>query len=236
MDTLFIVIPAYNEEKNIKSCIEAWYPVVEKHNSSGNSKLIIIDDGSKDKTCSILSELAQTRPYLLPLTKDNEGHGPTVLYGYKYAVEHGADFVFQTDSDGQTLPTEFEEFWCERNNFDAVLGRRCCRGDGFCRLLVQKTVCLLLLIIFGVRVPDANAPFRLMKTSLLAKYIDKLPSNFNIPNIMFTAYFVYHREKVLFKSITFRPRQGGKNSINFVKIFKIGWRAVQDFLRLRKDM
>ena len=47
MDKLFIVIPAYNEEENIRQVVEDWYPVVEKHNGGGESRLVIIDDGSK---------------------------------------------------------------------------------------------------------------------------------------------------------------------------------------------
>ena len=83
---------------------------------------------------------------------------------------------------------------------------------------------------------DANAPFRLMKAELVEKYIDKLPEDFNIPNIMFTTYFVYHKEKVKFIEITFKPRQGGTNSINIKKIVKIGWKAVGDFYKLKKEM
>ena len=47
-------------------------------------------------------------PQLIPLDKPNSGHGATVLYLYRYAIENGADYIFQTDSDGQTNP---EEFW-----------------------------------------------------------------------------------------------------------------------------
>ena len=101
---------------------------------------------------------------------------------------------------------------------------------------MENTVCFLLRIIFGVKVPDANAPFRLMKAELVQKYIDKLPQDFNIPNIMFTTFFVYHKEKVLFLPITFKPRQGGTNSINVKKIIKIGRKAVGDFYKLRKDI
>ena len=50
MDRLFIVIPAYNEEANIRQVIEDWYPVVEKHNGDGKSRLVIIDDGSRAYT------------------------------------------------------------------------------------------------------------------------------------------------------------------------------------------
>jgi len=60
-----------------------------------------------------------------------------------------------------------------------------------------------------------------MKASLVDKYIRKLLEDFNIPNIMFTTYFVYYHEKVKFIPITFKPRQGGTNSINIKKIVKI---------------
>lgn len=235
-DILYIVIPAYNEEANIEQCINDWYPVVEKHNGGGDSRLVIIDDGSKDKTFSVMQEYAKSRPLFQPLTKTNGGHGHTVLYGYRYAIEKGADYIFQTDSDGQTNPAEFDQFWATKEEYGAVIGNRVVRGDGKDRKFVENTVCFLLRLIFGVKLKDANAPFRLMKTSLVDKYIRKLPEDFNIPNIMFTTYFVYHHEKVKFIPITFKPRQGGTNSINIKKIVKIGWKAVGDFRKLRKKI
>ena len=62
MEKLFIVIPVYNEEANIKAVIEEWYPIVEKHNGNGNSRLVVIDDGSKDNTYSIIEECAKKYP------------------------------------------------------------------------------------------------------------------------------------------------------------------------------
>ena len=96
--TLYIVIPAYNEEENILNVINQWYPVIKAHSAHGTSRLVIIDDGSKDSTYHIMLEASKTRPLLLPITKENSGHGGTVLYGYKYALDNGADYVFQTDS------------------------------------------------------------------------------------------------------------------------------------------
>lgn len=236
MSVLYIVIPAYNESANIKKTIKQWYPIVEKYNDEGQSRLVVINDGSKDNTYELLCACAKDRPLLVPLTKPNGGHGPTLLYGYRYAVDQDADYIFQTDSDGQTDSAEFEQFWNQRGRYDAVIGNRTERGDGKSRKFVENVVCLLLGLIFGVKVPDANAPYRLMKADLVAQYIGKLPENFNIPNIMLTTYFVYYKEKVKFIPITFKPRQGGTNSINVKKIVKIGWQAVRDFRKLKREM
>ena len=236
MESLYVVIPAYNESECIGTIVRQWAAVVERHNPDGASRLVVVNDGSKDDTGEKLERLAETCPCLISLNKENGGHGSALLYGYRYAIESGAGYIFQTDSDGQTLPEEFEAFWEKRGQFDAVIGERPRREDGAGRLLVEKVVCLMLRLYFGVSVRDANAPFRLMKASLLAKYIDRLPADFNIPNIMFTAYFVRNAEKVTFLPITFRPRQGGKNSINIRKILKIGWKAIHDFRNLKKDM
>ncbi len=234
MEKLFIVIPAYNEKDNIIKTITDWYPVVEKRGPE--SRLVVINDGSTDNTYDIIKGLAETRPQLTALTKLNGGHGSTVIYGYKYAIGREADWIFQTDSDGQTNPAEFDAFWDMRDSYDAIIGTRNVRGDGKSRKFVENVVCLLLRIIFGVKVKDANAPFRLMKRELLAKYIDRLPMNYNLPNIMMTTFFSYYHEKLAFKEITFKPRQAGKNSINVKKIVKIGIKALGDFISFKKQM
>lgn len=234
MEIIYMIIPAYNEAENIESIINDWYPIIDKHNGNGQSRLVVINDGSKDNTYEILKTMAKSRPYLEPITKQNSGHGSTVLFGYRYAIKNGADWIFQTDSDGQTDPLEFDDFWNARRDYDAIIGNRVVRGDGLSRKLVENIVCFLLWCIFRVRVKDANAPFRLMRTSLMEKYIDKLPENYNLPNIMLTTYFVYFKEKIKFLPITFKPRQGGSNTINIKAIIKIGLKAVGDFAVFKK--
>lgn len=234
MDKLYIVMPAYNEKDNIEDVVSSWHKVVER--IGGDSKLVVINDGSKDNTYNVLLELQKKYKYLLPLTKDNSGHGPTLIYGYKYAIDNGADYIFQTDSDGQTNPDEFESFWNIRNTYDAILGNRTVRGDGKSRAFVEHTVCFLLRCFFGVRVPDANAPFRLMKASLLNKYINKLPEDYNLPNIMLTTYFSYYKERICFKEISFKPREKGTNTINIKKIINIGIKSLKDFFIFKKEI
>ena len=235
MDILYIVMPAYNEEDNIKAVIKQWYPILE--GKSDESRLVIADSGSKDKTHEILVEMKNDKyPKIEILSNTNQYHGPKVIALYDYAIKNGADYIFQTDSDGQTNPDEFETFWNERAEYDGIFGNRTVRGDGKDRAFVEHTVCSLLKLYFGVNVPDANAPFRLMKAETVGKYLYRMPSDYNLPNIMMTTYFAFYKENLNFKEISFKPRQAGVNSVNIPRIIKIGWNALGDFKRFKKDM
>lgn len=234
MDSLFIVIPAYNEAANIEAVVKSWYPILS--GKSEASRLVVADSGSTDLTHDILIKLQEFYPQLVILSNTGKEHGPKVLALYDFAIKQEADYVFQTDADGQTNPDEFDGFWNHRKQYDGIFGYRKVRGDGKSRAFVEHIVCFLLKIYFGVNIPDANAPFRLMKVQTLKKYIYRLPANYNLPNVMVTAYFVYYKENVVFKTITFKPRQGGINSMNILKITKIGWQALGDFRNLKKEM
>lgn len=234
MDKLYIIIPAYNEEANIDRVIKDWYPIVEK--IGNDSKLVIIDDGSKDHTYSIMQQYTKDLKAFEPITKPNGGHGATVLYGYHYAISAGADYVFQTDSDGQTLPEEFWPFWEQRSSYDMVIGHRRGRQDGFSRVFVTKTLKLVLRICFGVSITDANTPFRLMKATVLKEQLKLVPENFNLSNVMISVIYARKKLSVRYLPVTFRPRQGGVNSINMKKIFRIGKQAFLDFRRINKNL
>lgn len=235
MDRLYIVIPAYNEQETIKQVIEEWYPIVEKIGKE--SRLVIVDDGSKDDTYKIMKECAsEGKNQFIPLTKVNGGHGATVLYAYEYALKHGADYVFQTDSDRQTLPEEFWQFWNIREKYDMVIGHRNKREDGISRIFVTKILKLTLKMCFGVSMTDANTPFRLLKAESLRENINLIPDEFNLSNVILSVIYAKKNLKVKYINITFRPRQGGVNSINIKKIIKIGIQAVQDFRKINKTL
>ena len=232
MDKLWIVMPAYNEEENIESVVKDWIPVVDR--IGHDSKLLIVDDGSKDNTWKVLQELSARYSNLVVQTKKNEGHGPTVIYAYKQAIKAKADYIFQTDSDGQTNPEEFQSFWECRRLFSAIFGERTKRGDGKGRKFVEDVLCKILKIIFRVDIPDSNAPFRLFQREKLQYHLKKIPDDFNLPNVMLTVLFTKNELDILFKEISFKPRQAGQNSINIKKIIKIGIKAVKDFWQMRK--
>lgn len=234
MDTLYIVMPTYNEEANTESVVRSWYQILKV--AGPKSRLVVADSGSTDQTHTILLRLQRECPQLEILTDTEKQHGPKVIALYKYAIENGADYIFQTDSDGQTNPDEFCKFWNQRTKYSAILGHRKVRGDGKTRAFVEKVVCQLLNLYFGVKVPDANAPFRLIKASTLERYITKIPNDYNLPNIIITAFLVYDHEPVTFEVISFKPRTAGKNSINIPKITKIGWHALGDFRQFKKQL
>jgi len=233
-DRLFIIIPAYNEESNIEQVVRDWYPVVEKYGT--DSRLIVIDDGSRDNTYKILEDLTASMPKLTALTKANAGHGSTVLFGYKYALENGADYVFQTDSDGQTLPSEFEPFWISRNKYDITIGYRNKRRDGMSRVFVTRVLRLVVYLCFRVSVLDANTPYRIMSAATLKDNLEYVPDDFFLTNVALSAIYKKRRQKVHFIPITFRPRQGGTNSINIVKIIKVGLSSIKSFLAINDKL
>lgn len=233
-EKLYIVIPAYNEEETIPDVVNDWYPIVEKIGKE--SRLVIIDDGSKDHTHDILTKLSESRKQMVVLHKKNGGHGDTVLYGYQYAIKQHASYIFQTDSDGQTRSSEFAQFWKLRHQYHMVIGHRNKRQDGISRVFVTKTLQVVCFLCFHVWLKDANTPFRLMEVKSLKTIMKYIPEGYNLPNVAISALYTKKGYKVKYIPITFLPRQGGVNSINLKKIAKIGEKAVGDFIKIRKGL
>ncbi len=227
-------MPAYNEQDNIISVIEQWHPIVEKVGSE--SRLIIYNDGSKDATYEVMKSLEEKFPQFIAKTKTNSGHGSTCLYAYNDAINAGADYVFQTDSDGQTDPDEFWAFWDQRENYDIGIGIRKERQDGTSRVFVTRVLRIVIRITFGVDVKDANTPFRLMKREKLKEYLKIVPKDFFLSNVIIAVIAVKQKQKIFWEQITFKPRQAGVNSINLKRIFKIGIQAVKDFRSINKQL
>ena len=236
-DVVYFVMPAYNEEANIEDVVRQWHPVCERIDNEGNkARLIIANDGSKDNTFAIMQQLRAKYPLLEPLDKPNSGHGATVLYLYRYAISNNADYIFQTDSDGQTLPEEFWQMWKHRHDYDFQIGTRGGRQDGASRVLVTKTLRLVVWLMFHVWVKDANTPFRLLKVDKLKPILNIIPEDYNLANVAVSAIAVRWNYNIGWYPITFRPRQGGVNSINMKRIFKIGVTAVSDFQTINKNL
>jgi glycosyltransferase involved in cell wall biosynthesis len=234
MEKLYIVIPAYNEAENIENVIRQWYPIIEK--IGNESQLVVFNDGSKDDTYERMKTLEKNRPLFIAETKNNSGHGPTCLYAYRYALKQDADYIFQTDSDGQTNPDEFWKFWEQRNNYDLLIGLRRQRKDGFSRILITTVLKIVLKIIFGVWVKDANTPFRLMKKDFLAEILQYIPEDAFLSNVIMSVLAVKKKQKIFWQPISFYSREKGTSFINMKRIFKIGIKAIRDFKTINKKI
>lgn len=93
MKKILIIIPAYNEEENIGALLDA----MTKQGISEDKDVLVINDGSKDRTAQIVQE----KGYKVISQIFNMGYGAALQTGYKYAVEHDYDYVIQMDADGQ---------------------------------------------------------------------------------------------------------------------------------------
>ena len=117
-----------------------------------------------------------------------------------------------------------------------VIGKRTGRQDGFSRVVVTNVLKMVVLMIFRVYVPDANTPFRLIKADVLKEYMHLIPEDYNLSNVLQSVIFMKKKLGVKYYPITFRPRQGGVNSINIPKITKLGIKALKDFRELAKTI
>ena len=238
MGKFYFVMPAYNESENIKDTIAQWYPVVDKINKMEGCEAIltIANDGSKDNTFDIMESIKDDYPYFEPINKPNGGHGQTVLFLYRHAIANGADYIFQTDSDGQTNPDEFWQMFENRHDYDFQIGHRLGRKDGISRVIVTKTLRLVVWLMFHEWVTDANTPFRLMQKDKLQAIMNVIPKDYFLCNVAISAIAIKWAYKIKFYKITFKPRQGGVNSINLKRIIGIGWKALGDFRKINAKL
>lgn len=235
MESIFIVMPAYNESENISCTISQWYNVVEKLNSGGvRAFLVIANDGSRDDTYQVMCKEKEDRnlPFFEVLDKPNSGHGATLLFLYHYALSKGADYVFQTDSDGQTNPNEFWDMFDKRHDYDFQIGYRYARQDGSDRIVVTKVLKIVVWLMFHEWITDANTPFRLMQRDKLKAVMEVIPPDFFLSNVAISAIGKKWKYRMRFPKISFASRQKGKNSINMKRIFSIGWKALADFHKI----
>ncbi len=226
---LVIIAPAYNEEQSIPLLIAEWTQIA----SDCNGMLTVINDGSNDQTLELLKDGMYQYDNLIVIDKLNTGHASSCLLGYQWAEENGFQWIFQTDSDGQTKGSEFLLIWDERNANNFIFGFRPVRGDGIGRLVISRILQLVIFFIFGVFVKDANVPFRLMRVNKLAPYLNKMDPDMFLGNAFLAVIIQKHSEIKWFK-ISFSPRTGGLPSVNWQRFFIVGLLAIREFWKARK--
>jgi glycosyltransferase involved in cell wall biosynthesis len=227
-------MPAYNEAEVIAEVVQKWTDLLKSKFNHEDARLIVVNDGSKDKTGRILDVLAGQNHYLIALTQPNGGHGRAVVTAYNLAIEHGCDYVFQTDSDDQFETTDFWKLWEQREKSNFILGYRKIRFDAPIRLIITRIVRLVLWLFYGVTIPDSNIPFRLIKTNVLKEMLRRLPKPLPFaPNIFLSVMACRDGNELLNIPITHKNRHTGEVSIKKWNLLKVCWRSYKELMAFR---
>lgn len=156
-----VFFPTYNEEKNIESVVKKTKKVLEK--KFDEWEIIIVNDGSKDKTKKVAQKLAKGDKRIRLINhKENKGYGGALKTGFKSAEYKWVAF---TDSDGQFDFSEIEKFIekQEKTKADLVLGYRLKRADSLLRRLGGVAWAILPVLFWGLSVRDYSCGFKLIK-------------------------------------------------------------------------
>jgi len=222
--TYCIVIPVYNEEEIILNVISQ----VLNFFKNTHSKILIINDGSRDSTKKKLDKIKNKKVKIIH--KKNEGHGKTITLGYKKAIKMNAEFILQIDSDDQIPIEEFKKLIKFKNKYDFVIGNRLNRDDPFSRILISGLMKSIIFLLYGKYILDPNCPLRIMKTTFLKQIIKKI-SYSTIPNILIT---ILSKKKNSYKSVNIKhiERYTG-SSIRFLKLYKTCALAFFDIIKFK---
>jgi len=169
IDEISVFFPAYNEEKNIKKTVEDSIKVLK--NVAETWEVIIVDDGSIDKTGKLADKLHETykSKVIVVHNRPNKGYGGALKVGFQTAKYKWVAFA---DSDGQFDFSEIELFIDaqKRTHADLVLGIRKARADSFIRKLFTLVWSKILpRILLGLKVTDYSCGFKLIKKEVYKK-------------------------------------------------------------------
>ena len=230
MKKLAIVIPVYNEEENIEKVLNDWKKVLKKTFFD----IIVINDGSIDKTKSILSKIKKKNSNIKVINKTNGGHGESIYQGYQYATKKKYKFIFQVDSDDQFSTSDFKKIWKLRNNnHDLIIGHRENRKDSFIRVFLSKFILKqFFLIYFQKNLIDANVPYRLMKRDFLKKFIKKSSKKYIAPNILMSIF----AKDIYALRVKHYQRSKGVISWSIKRLLNFGTRLILDLLEWKKTI
>ena len=150
---IFVVIPAYNEEKTIERVIDSL--ILE-----GYKNIVVVDDGSKDQTYNI----AKSKGVTVLKHIINRGQGAALQTGTIYSLIKGAEIIVHFDADGQHKAEEIEDLIIpiRRGIVEVSLGSRFLKKNKtpFIRKVILKGAILIIWTFYGLKLTDAHNGFR----------------------------------------------------------------------------
>ena len=162
MDKKLVIIPTYNEIENAEKIIRAVFAL------EGGYHILIIDDGSPDGTAAAVKTLMTEFPERLFIIERSGklGLGTAYLTGFKWALEHGYDFVFEMDADFSHAPADLPRLYaaCAEEGADFAVGSRYKDGVSvvnwpITRILMSYFASVYVRTVLGVKIYDSTAGF-----------------------------------------------------------------------------
>lgn len=166
-----VIIPTYNEKENIEKIIRAVFALPKSFH------ILIIDDGSPDGTASIVKGLmeAEFADRLFMVERQGKlGLGTAYICGFKWALEHGYDFIFEMDADFSHNPEDLPRLYhaCADEGFDVAVGSRYVSGVNVVnwpmgRVLMSYYASRYVQFVTGIPVRDTTAGFKCYRRRVL---------------------------------------------------------------------
>lgn len=177
-----MVLPTYNERENLALMVEALLALPLVVN------ILIVDDNSPDGTGAIADGLAAARPERIAVLHraEKNGLGPAYVEGFKHALNAGADYIFQMDTDFSHQPKYVPQMVARlEEGYDIVLGSRFAAGGGvdqdwspYRKLLTRFANGLYVRTILNMPIADATGGFRVWRREVLIGLdLDRVRSN-----------------------------------------------------------
>lgn len=160
---LSVFFPFYNEEANIEAQAKQALKTVPQF--AQKFEIILVNDGSVDKTGQIGQKLAKGQPKVFLVShSQNRGYGGALKSGFKKAKY---EWIFFSDGDRQFDLAEIAKLIPLTSQADLVIGYRQKRADTLIRLINAKLFNFLIRILFGLKVKDIDCAFKLIKKEVV---------------------------------------------------------------------
>lgn len=235
MTQLSIVMPVYNEATVIEGVLTDLSRVLDARFAVDAVELIVVDDCSTDGTTELLVALARERADLVVLRQErNQGPGPAMHRAIEAST--GA-WLLHLDTDGQTDPEDIWKLWNVREDADLLVGVRLPRRDPRHRLVLTAVTRLVVWVLSGRHLADANVPFKLVRRSVWDDLAPIIPPSTFAPSLLIGIGAVRRGWRVTEVPVTHRERPFGRSTFRLGRLvgatFAAGRQAV--LFRFRVD-
>lgn len=227
---LAVIIPCYNEELVIKTTVETLLQVlddlIEKGKISSDSYLYLVDDGSKDKTWSIIEEL-HSKTSRVKGTKfvRNYGNQKALIAGLLGVKEFGCDCALTIDADLQQDENSIEKFIDEFHNGAEIVSG--IRNDRKTDTVFKKTTAFLfykLMNLMGVKIPPNHSDFRLVSSRAL-----DILERYSESELFLRGFFHETGLKTAYVHFDVKPRAAGSSKFNFVSLTSLALNGITSY-------